>query len=122
MGFERIYTYSNTPPTHRYYGDYTTTKKERHVSADDIEVTCTSLKKGDRVRALWKLSDRKDYPGTVTRVVDKDHVSIHYDDDTQKKRCPLNCTMPEKRQTFDPSTAQFGQTVRVYERVIHLTF
>ena len=60
---------------------------------------------------MWKLSDRKDYPGTVTRVVDKDHVSIHYDDDTHKKRCPLNCTMPEKRQTFDPSTAQFGQTV-----------
>ena len=46
-----------------YYGDTITKKKERHVSVDDIEVTCKSLKVGDRIRALWKTSDRKDYPG-----------------------------------------------------------
>ena len=98
--------------THRYYGDIITRKKERNVSVDDIEVTCTSLQKGDRVRALWKLSDRKDYPGTVTKIVDKNHVSIHYDDDSNKKKCPLNWTMPLKRKSFDPAAVTFGQTVR----------
>ena len=98
--------------THRYYGDIITRKKERNVSVDDIEVTCTSLQKGDRVRALWKLSDRKDYPGTVTKIVDKKHVSIHYDDDSNKKKCPLNWTMPLKRKSFDPAAVTFGQTVR----------
>jgi O-acetyl-ADP-ribose deacetylase (regulator of RNase III) len=47
----------------------------------------------------------------VSKIIDKNHVSVHYDDDTNKKKCPLWWTMPEKRIPFDPSTAEFGQPV-----------
>jgi len=98
------------------YRDIVTKNMDRTAPCDEIETTLSSVTVGQKVRALWKLSDYKAFPGKITALKGSNHASVLYNDGDKKDNCPLKWIMPEVRKPFDPSKATVGQSVLLRPR------
>eukprot|EP00939_MAST-03C_sp_MAST-3C-sp1_P002328 g2328.t1 len=91
-------------------------KNDRTAPVDEIEATLSNVKVGDKIRALWKLNDSKEYEATVMALRGKNVASLKYKDGDEKLKCPITWMMPLVSKPFDPSTASFGQAVLLRPR------